>query len=143
MPIIAGLIVKVFSLFGGTFLGPLLKHYEIKAGSENERQRIWAGYMSNALSAEIEARRIGMDGRIRMMENPVGAALLCLIVAPPALYSASVFGVTLLDSFFGVKLVVQSVPARFEDWGFKVQMTFLGGGSVIVAAGAVAAKLKK
>lgn len=143
MPIIAGLLVKILGLFGGSFLGPILKHYETKANSENERQRVWAGFMTNALTAEIEARRIGMEGRVKMLDNPVGAALLCLIVAPPALYSACVFGVTLIDSFFGIKLVVQSVPARFEDWGFKVQMTFLGGGSVIVAARSVAAKLKK
>ncbi len=73
-----------------------------------------------------------------MLKTTAGAFLLILIVGPPAAYMGSVYGVTLLETYTGIRLEVLSLPPRFEKYAVDIIQVFIGGGSVVVAAGTAA-----
>ena len=122
---------KVFSPLGLSFLEPLLKHYESKEVEATKRTGQFTEAIKASLDAEVQARRVGSAERIALWGDPWYKSVIMLIVVPPAFYSAAVFG----DSVFGFEFDIDAAPARFEELGFNILMTFIGASG---AVGAVA-----
>ena len=127
--IFAWLFTKVFSRLGLSFLEPLLRHFESRAVQETKRTGQFTEALIVSLDAEVQARRIASQERVALWDDPWYKLLIYLIVAPPALYSGAVFG----DSIFGFSFSIDAAPARFEEMGFNVLMTFIGASGAVGA----------
>ena len=127
--LIVGAITKVIGSLGTSFLKPILAHYQNK---DTQFARMMVAALQN--EADMAHARVGM------LKTTVGALLIFLIVGGPAMYTFSIFGVTLLESFTGIKIVVLELPARWEAWGIDVIKVFIGGGSLVTAANVAATK---
>jgi hypothetical protein len=127
----AGFFAKIVGVLGDSFLKPILQHYQNK---DTQFGKI----MVSALDAQAATNVANADARVRMLGTRWGAFLLVLIVAPPATYMGSVYGVTLLETFTGLRLEVIALPARFEAYAVDIIQVFIGGGSVVAAANVAA-----
>jgi len=124
----AGFIAKTVGALGKSFLEPVLVHYRNK-------DTVWGNAMVAALSAEAQV----MAARTGVLKTFMGALLIFLIIGGPGLYVFAIFGVTLLESFTGIKVVVIAVPPRWEAWAVDMMTVFIGGGSLVTATN-IAAK---
>ena len=124
----AGIIARTVGVLGKSFLEPILSHYRNK-------DTVWGNAMVAALAAEGQV----MAARTGMLKTFMGALLIFLIIGGPGLYVFSIFGVTLLESFTGIKVVVIAVPPRWEAWAVDMMTVFIGGGSLVTATN-IAAK---
>jgi len=126
-----GVLAKLLSTLLGGIVGPIAEHYKNK-------DTVFGRIMVSALEAEGQARIAGAQSRVAMLGTRWGAFLLVLIIGPPAAYMGSVYGVTLIETFTGVRFEVLSLPARFEQYAVDIIQVFIGGGSVVASAGLVA-----
>lgn len=126
---LAFIFTKLVSPLGLSFLEPLLKHLQSKEMQKTERIGMFTEALTASLEAEVQSRRIASDERVALWGDTWYKLLIYLIVAPPAVYSASVFA----DSIFDFDFVINAAPTRFEELGFGILMTFIGASGAVGA----------
>lgn len=134
-----GLVVKLLGLGGAGFLKGILDFLAARDSEDTKRQSLYMTAVRSALTAEVEARKVASTERVALWGSAWYRLLVFLIIGPPALYIGAVFLVTVFD----LPYVIKSVPARFEDWGFGLLMTFIGGGSFVAGVVGAAKQLRK
>lgn len=136
---IIGVLVKILG-FGGTgFLSGILGFITARNSEDTKKQTLYMTALQHAISAEVEARKVASSERVALWGSAWYRLLVFMIIAPPALYIGSVFLVTI----FSLPYTISAVPTRFEDWGFGLLMTFIGGGSFVAATVGAAKALRK
>jgi len=100
-------------LLGGfieKFTGPLLAAYQAKLTAETDQQRLAA---EEAIKGIEAARDIAVaEAADRWSATRVGR---WLIVVPFGLWWAAIYGIQMLNPWFGLHLVVVDVPPRIND----------------------------
>ena len=128
--ILGAFVGKIFSFLGLSFLQGIFQHLESRDVQATARAGQFTEALKTALDTEIQARRIASEERIALWGSPWYRLLITLIVAPPGLYSAMVFG----DSIFHFEFYnVDAAPTRFEELGFNILMTFIGASGAVGA----------
>ncbi len=135
----AGIVSKVIGLFGTSALNGVFSTLNNKMTQETARQGIWATALTNAVAAEVQQREIASRERVALWGSLWYRLLVYVIIAPPATYIAAVY----IDTIFQFSWKIPSAPARFEDWGFTLLMTFIGGGSAVSAVVGAAKQFRK
>lgn len=129
MVILAWIVSKVFSVFGLNFLKTWLGHLDSKEAEQTVRLGQFTSALKTAMEAEVASRQVASEERVALWGSPLYKFLITLIVLPPAMYSAAVFG----DSVFGFSFDIDAAPARFEELGFNILMTFIGASGAVGA----------
>jgi hypothetical protein len=122
-------VVKAAGLLGLSFLDTWLKRLNEREAQTTARTGQFTSALQTALEAEVTARQIASQERVALWGSPSYQLLIWLIVGPPALYSALVFG----DSIFGFSFDIDKAPDRFEQLGFGILMTFIGASGAVGA----------
>ncbi len=122
-------LVKLAGTFGLGFLDTWLKRMNEREAQTTARTGQFASTLKTALESEVLARQVASQERVALWGSPLYQFLITMIVLPPALYSAAVFG----DSIFQFPFDVAKAPSRFEELGFNILMTFIGASGAVGA----------
>lgn len=126
---LASVAAKVVSKTGLQFAETILKGFTIREEEGTKRLGTYATAFRDALDYEVQARRVASSERVALWHDPFYKGLIILIVAPPAIYHASVYA----DSIFNFDFDILSAPARFEDIGANIILTFIGSTGAVGA----------
>jgi hypothetical protein len=126
---IAFILTKFVSPLGLSFLEPLLNFFNAREAAGVAKTGQFTTALQSALDAEVQSRRIASQERVALWGDTWYKLLIYLIVGPPAIYSGAVFA----DSVFNFDFVVNAAPARFEELGFGILMTFIGASGAVGA----------
>jgi len=116
----ANIFVKVFR----GVAQPILDHYKSKDVAISARQGTWAGALVTAAQADVENRKTAVAERAG---SPIIMSMYVILVVMPLLYYTLFWA----DTIFQFEWDLPRAPARLEEFGQYILITFLGGGSAV------------
>lgn len=142
LSIVAGLVVKSVGLLGGSgALSALAGYFNNKERQKTQRIGIYGNLLAEAAHAQANAYAASSQERIALWGSLWYRLLVYLIVLPPALYYAAIFGDTLFPSWIPGK--IDQAPAAIDALGQGILMTFIGGGAIVSGVTKAMKELRK
>ena len=116
----ASIFIKVFK----GVAQPVLDYYKDKDVAETTRQGTWSAALVKAAEIDVENKKIAVAERAG---TPILMLLYVVLVVMPLLYYTLFWA----DTIFQFEWDLPRAPARLEEFGQYILITFLGGGSAV------------